>query len=260
MIYKQYETSQEAWEDLHHYFLNCMGDIEATPGGGRYGGQMRVYDMYIKIEKAWVLPEFDFGNTFGYRKQKWTTLVNNYVDRDELEILKREVGAREKKGSKNYQISMAFENKHKHGKNCLLSLTVSKRTKPDKIYLVFNLRSSEITKRLLMDFLLVQRIGEYIFGPDQEFGLICQPVNIYMNPEAFTMYDSYKSIRRLVNKKPKDRDHWQKRVLALLRKFKTIDVDKVNYKVHKRCVRQLQRPNGHPLSGDRPMLAKDLIL
>lgn len=260
MVAKHYSTSQEAWEELHHYFLNCLKEIEATSGGGRYGGQMRVYDMQIKIDKAWVKPDFDFGNTFGYRRQKWSTLVGNYVDRDELDLLKQEVSEREAKGSKNYQISMAFDNKHKHGKNCLLSLTVSKRIKPDKIYLVFNLRSSEITKRLLMDFLLIQRIGEYIFGPEQEFGLICQAVNIYMNPEAFTMYDSYKSIRRMVSKKPNERDIWQKKVLQLLRKFKTIDVDKVNYKVHKRCVRQLQRPNGYPLSGDRPMLAKDLKL
>lgn len=260
MVYKHYKTSQQAWEDLHRYFLNCTKEIESTPGGGRYGGQMRVFDMYIRIDQAWVLPTFDFGNMFGYRQQKWTTLVNNYVDREELEILKKEVAERELRGSKNYQLSMVFHNKHKHGKNCLLSLTVSKRGSRDDIFLVFTLRSSEITKRLLMDFLLVQRIGEYIFGPEQKFGLICQPVNIYMNPEAFTMFDSHISLKKLVDKKRKERDSWQTRTLALLEKFKTIDVDKVTYKVHKRCVRQLQRPNGYPLSGNRPMLAKDLKL
>lgn len=258
MIKKKYNNSQEAWEELHHMFLNKEKMI-TRKGGGRYGGQMSAYDVFIEIEKAWVLPTFDFGNTFGYRKQKWSTLVGNYIDREELEIFKEAVLERENKGSYNYNISMPFKNNHKHGKNCLLSLTASKRNNASKSILSFTLRSSEITKRLLLDFLLVQRIGEYIYGPDKEIGITCYAINMYMNPEAFTMYDTFKPISQILEING-EKTTWQNKVMDLLDKFKTIDVDDVKYKVHKRCVRQLQRPNGHPLSGDRPMLAKDLKL
>ena len=109
-----------------------------------------------------------------------------------------------------------------------------------------------------MDFLLVQRMAEFVYGKRTKVELRCMAINMYLNPEAFTMYDNHKSIEELRDKK------WttpfQLKILNILKKFKTCDLEEISYKVHKRCVRQLQRPNGIPLSGDRPMLAKDLKL
>lgn len=255
----EYATSQEAWEQLNIYFLNNERKI-SKKGGGKYGPQLIAYDMFIHIRKAWVDPDFDFGNIFGYRKQKWSGLVNNYVNLNYLDLLKSEVLERVNKRSQNYNLSMRFENFHGSGKNCLLSLTISRRIGLDHPIISFSLRSSEITKRLLFDFLLVQRIAEYIFGEKQYVSIQFFAINIYQNTEAFTMFDNHIPIKSFIKKRRKGYDDWQQRLIDTLHKFKTIEPKKITYKVHLRSVKQLQKINGKPLSGDRPMLAKDCIL
>lgn len=250
-----FETSQEAYDELNAYFLNQGGKKLSNI----VSGQVVSFDTLIYIDKGWVNPDFDFGNTFGYRKQKWSILVNNYIDRESLEGLQSRVQTRVGKGSKHYNESMRFANNHNHGKNCLLSLTVTVREKEPRPILSFTLRSSEITKRLLMDLLLVQRIGETMF--DEPCKLQMQVINMYQDPEAFCMLDSYIPLKEMLIRKKGQRKSWyQKKVFKILKKFKRVDLDEVKYKVHKRCVRQLQRPEGIPLSGDRPMYAKDLKL
>ena len=86
----EYANSQEAWEGINEYFLNNSKEI-VKRGGGRYGPQLISHDMFIKIRKSWVDPDFDFGNMFGYRRQKWSSLVNNYINLDFLDIFKSEV-------------------------------------------------------------------------------------------------------------------------------------------------------------------------
>ena len=154
---------------------------------------------------------------------------------------------------------MAFDNSHGSGKNCLLSLTICKRVTSDSPILLFNLRSSEITKRLLWDLLLVQRIAEYIFGEKQyvSIGLFCG--NMYQNTESFIMMDNHIKLKKMLDRKT-DLDTWQERAVKTLKEFKEVDPKTVKFKVHLRSVRQLQRKDGHPLSGDRPLLAGDCKL
>jgi len=254
----KFKTSQEAYDGLNKYFFTQEFNI-VRRGGGRYGGQMVAYNQFVIIEKAWVNPKFDFGNTFGYRKQKWSGLLNNYIDKEALTDLKNRIKIRENKKGRNYNESMVFYNKHGHGKNCLLSLTCSRRQHNKQPIISFNLRSSEITKRLLMDLLLIQRISELLY-PDAEYvSLNMFVVNMYQNAEAFTMFDTWKPIKDFI-KNGTTLSPWQGKVLQTLKKFKTVNIDLITMKVHKRCVRQLQRPEGIPLSGDRPMLTKELIL
>jgi len=254
----EFATSQEAWLDLNKYFLNNSKEI-IKRGGGRYGPQLISHDLFIKIRKAWVDPEMDFGNLFGYRRQKWSSLVNNYVNLDFLDILKSEVLTKEKKRTPSYNLSMQFDNSHGSGKNCLLSLTVSKRVSYDHVIMTFNLRSSEITKRLLWDLLLVQRIAEYIFGDKEHISINLFCGNMYQNTESFIMMDNYVKIKKMlkpIGYKPGDDDkpvydQWQKRTIDTLKEFKNVDHKTVKYKVHLRSVNQLQG-----LKGDRPLLAK----
>lgn len=253
----EFANSQEAWLDLNKYFLNNSKEI-IKRGGGRYGPQLISHDLFIKIRKAWVDPEMDFGNLFGYRRQKWSSLVNNYVNLDFLDILKSEVLTKEKKRTPSYNLSMQFDNSHGSGKNCLLSLTVSKRVSYDHVIMTFNLRSSEITKRLLWDLLLVQRIAEYIFGDKEHISINLFCGNMYQNTESFIMMDNYVKIKKMLKPvgfeagsgKPV-MDQWQKRTIDTLKEFKNVDHKTVKYKVHLRSVNQLQG-----LKGDRPLLAK----
>lgn len=257
MIEHRFSNSQKAWEELNAFFLN-KEEFITRQGGGRYGGQLVSYDHFIIIDRAWVKPSFDFGNMFGYRAQKWTGLLNNYVDPEELETLKEAVLERENKKSKHYNISMPFHNKHGHGKGCLLSITLTRRQNIKTPIATVTMRSSEITKRLLLDLLLVQRICEFIYSTNK-VQINLYATNIYQNAEAFTMFDSHINIVDIMQIYG-DYSNWQRKILSVLNKFKTCDIEEIKMKVHKRCVRQLQRPNGYPLSGDRPMLAKDLKL
>lgn len=263
----EYSTSQEAWEGINEYFLNNQKEI-LKRGGGRYGPQLVSYDVFIKIRKAWVDPEFDFGDVFGYRKQKWTSLINNYVNLDYLDILKAEVMEKVKKKNQSYNLSMQFDNSHGSGKNCLLSLTISKRIGLEHPIFIFNLRSSEITKRLLWDLLLVQRIAEYIYGKKEHISIQLFCGNMYQNTESFIMYNNHKPIKDLIITRTKLKgenkrdlmDPWQERALQILDEFLKVDPKKVTYKVHLRSVRQLQRVNGIPLSGDKPLKAKECLI
>lgn len=253
----EYANSQEAWEGINEYFLNNSKEI-VKRGGGRYGPQLISHDMFIKIRKSWVDPDFDFGNMFGYRTQKWSSLVNNYINLDFLDIFKSEVIEKIKKKTPSYNLSMQFDNSHGSGKNCLLSLTVSRRVNLDHPIMSFVLRSSEITKRLLWDLLLVQRIAEYVYGEEQYVAINIFCGNMYQNTESFIMYDNHQTISTMIKvPKGKEPDAWQLRTIKTLEDFLVVDPSTVKYKVHLRAVRQLQRTNGIPLSGDRPLYAKD---
>jgi hypothetical protein len=261
----EYANSQEAWEGVNEYFLNNSEEI-VNRGGGRYGPQLISYNVFIKIRKAWVDENFDFGNMFGYKRQKWVTLVNNYINLNHLDLLKSEVLNRIKKKVSNFNVSMPFDNSHGSGKGCLLALTVSKRVSVDYITFSFVLRSSEITKRLLWDLLLVQRIAEYILGKKEHISIEIFCTNMYQNTESFIMMDNHIKISEMLKPKLKKDtdinkyDIWQKRTIDTLKQFKEVDHKTVKFKVHLRSVRQLQRPNGIPLSGDRPLYAKDCLL
>lgn len=250
-------TSQAAWEEINEYFFNEEQEI-IERGGGRAGPQLISYDHYFHIRKAWVEPDFDFGDIFGYRKQKWSGLINNYLDMNILDLVKSQVLLKEKKKTASYNISLPFTNYHDNGKNCLLSLTFQKKITDGHPTVIFNLRSSEITKRLLIDFLLVQRIAEYVYGEGVHVSITMFCGNMYQNAESFTMYDLHKPLKKLIKKDKKSL--YRERVMDILKKFKTCKLEDIKYKVHQRSVKQLQRPGGIPLSGKFEMKAKSLHL
>ena len=249
----EFANSQECWEKLNEYFFNQEEDVLKL--GAKYGSQLIAYDNFIRIRKAWVDPEMDFGNLFGYRMQKWTGLINNYINLNYLDLLKSQILSKETGKYSQYNISMQFDNSHGHGKNCLLSLTFSRTLETDIPIATFHLRSSEITKRLLLDLLLVQRVAEYIYGEEQHVMIKMICTNMYQNAEAFTMYDIHKPLKKVIRLTGKKMSPWQERVMKIHEEFKSVDPDKITYKVFKRSVNQLQG-----VHGDRPMLAKDLPL
>jgi len=253
--YFEYKDSQACWDELNEYFFNHQVDIEAN-GGFRKGPQLLMYNVICRIRRAYVDPEFDFGNNFGYRSAKWNGLLRNYLDMNYVDLIKSEVVTRENKKQTAYNVSMQFDNSHGHGKNCLLSLTFTRRDTDPYPILCFTLRSSEITKRLLLDLLMVQRIGEYVYGKDKHFSIEMFVINMYQHAESFTMYDSYKKLE--------DIDEglnsvWCQEIYKLRKKFLETPPLEISYKMHQRCARQLQRDkDGIPWSGDYSMLSKNL--
>lgn len=249
----EYATSQEAWEGINEYMIFEHAEILERKGTVS-GSLIIAYDTIIKIRKLRVDPEFDFGRSFNYRRQKWATLISNYVDLNLLDLVRLEVQKRELKRDANYNIAFLFDNTHTSGKGCLLSLTFSRRHYADHPILVVSLRSSEVVKRLNFDFLLIQRIGEYVYGEDSYVGAHIYIPNMYTVPEVSVMYNRHKDVLERIEAL----DHktaFQKKLVATHHKFVDIDIESIGYKIHQRAAKVVQ---GH--GDDKPLIAKYLKL
>ena len=107
----EFATTEEAWAKLNRYFLRKEEEI-VKRGGVRYGSKLASHNIFMKIRKAYVNPDFDFGYMFGYKKQKWSKLITNYVDLNYLDLVKAEVLSRESKKQNEYNVSFIFDNAH----------------------------------------------------------------------------------------------------------------------------------------------------
>lgn len=237
MKISHHATSQEAWEWLNEHLIVDNEEIREN-GGYIVGTKSMAYDYLLYINQAWVDPEFDFGLMFGYKMQKWTKLLTNYLDINMLDIVKSEVLAREAKKSGNYNVSFLFSNKHASGHGCLVSLIFSRRYTEDNPKIVVNIRASEVTKRLLMDFVLVQRIAEYIYGESQSVSLVVYMANLYLTSEIFVTYNNHKPLSEVL-KNPKTK--LEKKTLEIFEKFKKPEALNITYKVHLRSVKRVQK-------------------
>jgi len=232
----EYGSSQEAWEGINEYFLTEEETI-LKYGGKRPGSQLIAYDTLVRIRNSWVDPKFDFGKMFNYHPHKWNRLISNYMDMNVLDLVKAEVQSRERKKSSSYNVAFLFSNAHASGKGCLLSCTFTRRSGEPNPILIINLRSSEIVKRLIFDFLLIQRIGEYVYG-DRNISLQIFFPNMYTNSETSIMYDIHKPILKLegfTGELP-----FQKSVIDKMEEFKLIDPEKIKYGIHRRAARVIQ--------------------
>jgi len=87
MIKSQHATAQAAWEWVNEYLSTSEDEVKLM-GGTRAGNNVLSYDHFMDINYLWVDPEFDFGYMFGYKIQKWSKLITNYIDFDFLDIAK----------------------------------------------------------------------------------------------------------------------------------------------------------------------------
>lgn len=255
-----FNNLQDAWHGINEYLITQEKEI-IQRGGGRYGPELLSYNNIIRSKSANIDPNFNFGFILGYKRKKWSSLINNYVDFNYLDLVKSEVLRREQKNARSYNLAYHFTNSHTSGKDCLISLNICRRLNSEKPIIIFHTRNSEVTKRLIFDFLLLQRISEYIFGHynvDVEF----YAPTIYVSAEHFTMYNNVKSIKhKLLNEKKMKLGSFQKRVLHVLNKYLKIDPTKITFRSHKRAANQIQRTeDGRPLSLSPDLFAYQLKL
>lgn len=256
----KFKTSQAAWSKLNQFLAQNEKPLAERQSINKFGTQLIMYDAQVFIEKSWVEPSFDFGRMFGYKVQKWTHLVKNYVDLNYLDLVRTDILTREAKRSKNYSLSFHFANSHSNGKDCLISLIFSRRPGYDWPVLTFHTRATELTKRFLIDLLLLHRIGEYVYGADSHFSINFMAPYCYITAEAFTMFDTYKSVDKVMAK-VEDKGPFQERILTTLHRYKVVDPMEIKYKSNRRAVLQLQtHPDGEALSRTKPLLAETLYL
>ena len=246
----KFETSEKAWEGLNSFFV--LGDEEIKKDGLVSGNQAIAYDNYIEINKAYISPDFDFNKYFGYHKHKWSKLISNYVNINMLEIVRAEILSKEKNAS--YNVSFQFSNAHDSGHGCLIAMTFIKRPGYGRPLILVSLRSSEITKRLIFDLLLFQRMGEFVYGEGADMSLALHIPNMFTTTENLTMFHIYKDVKKLLNDRI-ELTKFQTKILATLENFSTIDPEKITYRVFRRPARQLQG-----LKDSKPLLTKNLKL
>lgn len=256
----EFKTSQSAWSGLNKFIAQNELFLAKKQGINKFGTQMIMNDTFVHIRKSWVDPEFDFGRMFGYKIQKWTSLVRNYVDMNYLDLIAADIKTRESKKSKNYSLSYHFANSHTNGKDCLISIVFSRRPGSDWPVLNFHTRATELTKRFLIDLLLVHRIGEYVYGDGSHFSINFFAPYSYITAETFSMFDTYKPIDKLMATVD-PLGPFQERILKTLSRYKTVDPLEIKYKSNRRAVLQLQtHADGEALSRTKPLLAGNLKL
>lgn len=256
----KFPTLQAAWEGLNEYLANCEDEIKEL-GGGTYGTEMVAYNTFITVNKAWVDPNFNFGRVLGYRNKKWSKLINNYVDFNYLDLVKSEVRERERKKAKSYNYTFRFDNSHGSGKDCLISLTFMRKVGNDCPIVIYNTRASEATKRMIFDFLLIQRMVEYVYGEDVNVEVTAFIPFMYINVESYLIYMAWKGRNKAVRvKKGEKVGKFQERLYSKFDEFSTRPLESIKYKVHKRAAAQVQKDeNGDPVSGAPDMFAKDIL-
>lgn len=251
----EFSTSQEAWEQLNEAFLR-LDPILFEKGAVANSGVAVSYNVFIKIRKAYVDPDFDYGRHFNYTETKWTTLLNNYLDFNQLDLVKSQVKMRKATYNQNYNVSYVFNNSHNNGKQCLLAAIFSKRFQEDVPVITMVVRASEITKRLIFDFLLIQRMAEYVYGKYQTVQINMFATQMFGNIETLLMYGAYKKLKKVLKGTDK-KSPWVKRLLEVNEKFiKGTEKDFSTYKVFLRAFKVL-RPD---LYEYKPLLAKNLVI
>lgn len=249
----EFATSQEAWEKLNEAFLR-LDPVLFDKGATANSGVAVAYNVFIKIRKAWVDPDFDYGRCFNYKETKWTSLLNNYIDFNKLDLLRSKLRILKNKYNQNYNVTYMFNNHHDNGKQCLIAATFSKRFQEDIPVITMVVRASEITKRLIFDFLLIQRMAEYVYGSEQSVQINLFATQMYGNVETLLMYSAYKPLKKVI----KGIDNpWTKRVKEVYKKIQNgTEKGWSSFKVFFRSFKVL-RPD---LYEYQALLAKDLLL
>lgn len=251
----EFATSMEAWEGINEAFLR-LDPVLFDQGGTANSGVSVSYNIFIRIKRAWMDPDFDFGKYFNYTESKWTVLLNNYIDFNKLDLLRSRVRCMKQRYNQNYNLPYVFHNTHDNGKQCLLTATFSKRFQQDTPVITMHLRASEVTKRLAFDLLLIQRMAEYVYGPNQPVQINIFACQMYGNVETLLMYNTYKPIKKVMKGVDKE-NPWYQRVMEIFKKFKTAPEKEFSkFKVFFRSYKVVRRDE-YPY---KPLLAKNLII
>lgn len=113
-----------------------------------------------------------------------------------------------------------FNNHHDNGKQCLIAATFSKRFGED-IPVLHGNQGIRDNKRLIFDFLLIQRMAEYVYGPEQSVQINLFATQMYGNVETLLMYHTHKPLKKVLKGTDKE-NSWIKRLNEVFDKFQTV--------------------------------------
>lgn len=256
----QFENPWDAYIGINRWWYNNYETLHRR-GGGRYGSECFMPNVFFHCGYGKIPSDLDLGKLLGYSPTKWNTLVTNYLSYQGVHDVHDAVQALEKAGKSNYNVVMLFTNQYKKGKGCLISLQFSKRPRRGKNgeyerVITFSTRATEITKRLIFDLLLIQRVAEFVYkGLDIKWNTQFFSPHVYQCAESFVLLTSYQSLMDW-NDNGKIDDKWKKRVHDMYDKYMDAErAETMKMQSHIQISRFLR--------GDRnvkPMYVKDLKL
>lgn len=254
-----FETPVEAWKSLIKIFINQADGLFEQGQGAVITGSIYTYGLNIFIENAKFDPDFDFGKTMGYSQGKWSSLLNNYLDLDAMDVLRNQIREFEKNKAvnRNYHIGFNFADSHGNGKGCLVSGIFSRMIYIDKPRLTIIMRASDIVTRLPWDLLLACRMGQYVYGHD-EFSIELVIRSAFADDMVLMLYNSYEPIEPII-KAVEDADR-RKRLKKALKKVIT-SADEGNDPGYQAYTRVFKIFNPEKYGKEiKSLLAKDCII
>lgn len=199
MVHYKFEDATTAWSELIKKFLRQDEELFTEGQGAVITGSVYSYGVGVLIEKAQFDPEFDFGLIMGYTQSKWSSLLNNYLDLDAMDILKTQIRELEKNKAqnRNYHIGFNFADSHGNGKGCLVSGVFSRMIGVENPRLTIIMRASDIVTRLPWDLLLAIRLGAYVYG-HEEFSIELFLRSAFADDISIMLYNGYEEIEPLI--------------------------------------------------------------
>lgn len=209
----------EAWVNIIKMFINQEPSLFEEGQGAIITGSSYTYGLTMLINDAKFDPEFDFGKIMGYTQGKWSSLLNNYLDLDAMDVLKAQIREFEKNKAvnRNYHIGFNFADSHGNGKGCLVSGVFSRMIYIDKPRLTIIMRASDVVTRLPWDLLLACRIGQYVYG-HEEFTIELFIRSAFADDISLMLYNGYESIEPLI--KAVENDDRRKKLKKALKRVK----------------------------------------
>lgn len=231
-----YSTSEKAWLELNKSLV--ISNPIDHPARIIQSNQVIIYDAGLVIERAYIDPNFSFTKTVNYAKAKWTSLVGNYIDIEELKEVAQLVRDAEEKKTKNYNYTLHFQNSHGHGKACLISCTFSRMYTQATPQLKVVMRASEFYKRGMMDLLLLQRVGEAAYG-EENFSLRIHAHQLWGGVDWLSLLNASMDLQEWVD--INNPSKFAEKVLAKLKYFEEVeDPDTMKYHAHARAAKVIQ--------------------
>lgn len=250
---------QKAWEGINEYFF-CREEDIIENGGAVSGNTFVSYDNFVTIRGLFLDEELDLGSVLGYTKRKWTTLVRNYVDMNYLDLIRGEIALREKKNSKHWNYAFHFNNKYGGGKDCLISLNITKRYTSETPIVFFHVRTIEATKRMIFDFLLVKRICQYLFGDDAKVEVRLWAPSMFVTAQTLALYHNQNNLYNLSKKPGVQTGKFHEQTVKELTNFLEADLSSIKYKVYYRSAINLQKHVHEDVVHERTLIVNNLQL
>lgn len=259
MVNFKFEDATTAWSELIKKFLHQDEELFAEGQGAVITGSVYSYGVGILIEKAKFDPEFDFGLIMGYTQSKWSSLLNNYLDLDAMDVLKVQIRELEKNKAqnRNYHIGFNFADSHGNGKGCLVSGVFSRMIGVENPRLTIIMRASDIVTRLPWDLLLAIRLGAYVYG-HEEFSIELFLRSAFADDISIMLYNGYEDIEPIIASiENEDRRKRLKKTLKKVRKAAEAGMDP-GYQAYTR-VYKIFNPEAFNIE-PKSLKAKDCII